>query len=237
MLEKVGTSLFVRSLTFAVLLAFTLLGTARADDACFINVAGNTASCPTNPFVWVNGNRAIAPVDVNGYASVILRVYTCNPSGYSVHIGDSPSSNGGGGDSGSTQHDAELQLLDSTLSVFRSDYFQGEEARRLSATSSGCVTQQYLIRNDYAEFDPNVNVAGDFITQVPQYALFDFIPYDEYDAEDPNGNYAHQIYIGLNRVYYLWPTDRIGSGVQYACIYRSTSFYPNLATVTSACGI
>lgn len=237
-----GVQLSRKPLSFSLALAslFVVGGAtaAKADHACGIDLTVPTWTC-TYP-VSVNafgGNQALLVARLSGYTTMVVRVDACNPTGFSVNIGDSPTNDGGGGDKGSTQHDAEVQINGLDFSAFKSDYNSGEQYRGVGAAPSGCSVQQFLLRNDYAEFDPNVNLAGDYVHQVPHWALFDFPFYDEYDAEDPNGYQAEVIFIGLNRVVDLnmFPS-RTGTGVRRACVYLSTAFYPNLSNVTAACG-
>ncbi|MEZ4581018.1 MAG: hypothetical protein R3A10_05105 [Caldilineaceae bacterium] len=53
--------------------------------------------------------------------------------GYSVNIGDSISNDGDGGDARDQSNDAELQILDNTVSVFASDYLVESRQDRLLA--------------------------------------------------------------------------------------------------------
>lgn len=241
-------SLLLLSLVFAIALLLTPgLAAAQQEDpdpgagvdgfgdyACVVNVAGGWHTCG-GP-VWVNqigGNKATAEVNVASYQTLIVRVETCNESGWTVHIGDSPTNNGGGGDAHSTSHDAEVQMLNRVLSTFKSDHNSGEQCRSL-VTASGCfVVQQYVVQNDFVQYDPFVHSFGDFVTNCPHWALHDFPPYDEPDWQD-GGAYANTMYVGLNRTY--GDATRSGSGVTRACIFLSPSATPNAGDVNSYCG-
>lgn len=224
--------------SLALLLAFGSATAARADHACWIDLTIPTWTCSypvsVNAF---GGNQAMLVARLSGYTTMVVRVDSCNPTGFSVNIGDSPSNDGGGGDKAHTRHDAEVQLSGSDFSAFRSEYNPGEVHRAVGVVQGGCTIQQFLIREDYAEFDPNINAVGDPLIQVPHWALFDLPPsYGEYDAEDPNGMQLETLFIGLNRVVDMSVFPRTGTGVRRACVYLSTAFYPNPASVTAACG-
>ncbi|MCB0074024.1 MAG: VWA domain-containing protein, partial [Caldilineaceae bacterium] len=59
--------------------------------------------------------------------------------GYSVNIGDSISNDGDGGDARDQSNDAELQILDNTVSVFASDYLVESRQDRLLAEWRGGI--------------------------------------------------------------------------------------------------
>jgi hypothetical protein len=158
-----------------------------------------------------------------------VRVYSCDPSGWSFHIGDSSTNDGGGGDALSTQHDAELQVNGSTITVFGSEFIT-QHSSVASVTStygvpSGCSIQEYRIYNHYVWVDPSVSVSGNESSWF--HYFFDFPRYDEADSEDTgycDGNTTYhceerKLYIGLNRTY--GDASRSGSGVVAACVFLS----------------
>lgn len=207
--------------------------------SCVINTSGVDNCDYFNVSVgYTGGSTRTAVLDLNAsflWTTAIVRVETCNATGWSFHLGDSPSNNGGGGDGAQTRHDAEVQAFNTTLTAYRSDFNIGAECSAVGPTNpTGCVIQQYLVRNDFLQFDPNVNTFGDPITTCSDVYLFDFPAYDEADNEDPAGNYADFLYLGLNRTY--GSAARSGSGITKACVFLSTSATPAAATIAAECG-
>jgi hypothetical protein len=211
---------------------------------CNVNVTGGTDNCNGGGVVGVTnpgGAKRLASVDLNAIANwgvFVLRTRVCNATGFSTHIADSPTNNGFGGDSGSTRHDAEAHANGTTLLVFRSDVGTGPVlACQFTGPSSvsGCVTQEWRVLNDQFNFDANVAVPNDLdVCNHPW--IFDFVPYDEADSEDPNNLYADKFYVGLNGIYNDPFNTRPGSGVQQACFYLSTDPAATQAQVGAACG-
>ena len=189
------------------------------------------------PTISINQRRAQVNLRKGfDWQTFVLRVETCNPSGWTVHIGDSPSNNGFGGDGADTQHDAEAQALNNILSVYESDIGTSQLTCKFTGPPSptGCIVQQYFVQNDFFEFDPNVNVASNPLSICGNGSIFDFNPYDEFDAEDPTGLYENQLYVGLNQTY--GSSSRTGTGVQRACFFLSTDLNPSDSVIGSLCG-
>ncbi|MEM9556596.1 MAG: hypothetical protein AAGC60_20220 [Acidobacteriota bacterium] len=214
---------------------------ATATYACYVDIANGFDDC-FNPVTVApyssSSNQRVVTADLdNGFRwrSMTVRYEICNSSGWTWNVGDSPTNNGFGGDAASTQHDAEAQALNGTLSVYKSDIGGGGLTCQFAGPPNpvGCITQEFLVRNDYFEFDSNT--ASSFPRDVcGGPALFDFPAYDEADSEDPTGLYEDKIYVGLNRT--VGSSGRSGSGIQRACVVLSTASTPSPATVTSECG-
>ena len=178
----------------------------------------------------------IAIVDLDAtelWQSFVLRVETCDPSGWTVHIGDSITNNGYGGDSQSTQHDAEVQNFDGVVSSYSSDFGASNLAHQFANPVSGCVVQQYYVANDWFVFDPDAATSGDLLYAYNPLS-FDFPAYDEADLEDPMGLLEDRLYVGINKTFNAG--SRTGTGVQKACFYLSTSFFVDEAAVAAECG-
>jgi hypothetical protein len=201
-----------------------------ASDDCTLGVVN--ASYPSS-------NKARAVVDLNAsfnWASLVVRVETCNGSGYTVHVADSPTNNGFGGDAGSTQHDAEAHTVGTTLYVYRSDIGSGSPLRCQfggPSSVSGCIVQDWIVRPDELSFDSST-FSSNSLERCLSPDLFDFPSYDEADSEDTTGAYEDKLYVGLNRTY--GSASRSGSGVQRACFFLSTDSSPNFSTIGSECG-
>jgi hypothetical protein len=190
-----------------------------------------------------SGNARVARIDLNQsftWLSVNVLVDVCNPTGWTVNIGDSPTNNGGGGDSSSTRHDTEAELNGTGVNVYYSDI--GGTGRHTglanAVATSGCSTLQWTVVQDSLSYDddgntadtPRVTAAGSLAAGTH---LFDFPPYNEADSEDSSGADADKLYLGLNRT--IFTASRSGTGVNRACIFLSTSATPSPATIASEC--
>lgn len=190
-----------------------------------------------------SGNARVARIDLNqafAWQSVNVLVDVCNPTGWTVNVGDSPSNNGGGGDGSSTRHDAEAEMNGSTLSVFYSDIGGTGLHTQLTGAvaTSGCSTQQWTVIQDGLSYDDDGNTAdaarvGARGSLAAGTHLFDFPPYNEADSEDSSGADADDLYLALNRT--VGSASRSGTGVNRACIFLSTSVSPTPATIAAAC--
>ena len=209
--------------------------------SCRLDPTAPTTTCfggPVAGTILANPYR-LAVVDLNqgsNWLSATLRVELCNSTGWTTHISDSPTANGFGGDSGSTNHDSEAHALNAVLSVYKSDIGTGPVLSCQYVpppSTAGCITQAWTIINDQLTFDPNVATnTGTAICA--NSSLFDFPLYDEADAEDAGLLYEDKLYVGLNRTY--GSAARTGTGVTRACFYLDTVTAPSQAAITAACG-
>jgi len=212
-----------------------------ANYSCVVDIVNATDTCGSPVTVdslsgAADERRITADLNAGfSWQSLTVRYRVCNPSGWVWNVGDSPSNNGYSGDGGDTRHDAEAQLVGTTIGVYNSDLGSGSLACQFTGAvgSTGCVTQQITVRNDYFAFDPNTNTSGSIDVCSGLY-LFDFPSYDEADSEDPSGLYEDKIYVGLDRV--VANNFRNGDGVQKACVFLSTEASPSDATIDSECG-
>lgn len=190
-----------------------------------------------------SGNARVARIDLNqafAWQSVNVLVNVCNPTGWTVNVGDSPSNNGGGGDGATTRHDAEAELNGSTLNVFYSDIGgTGLHSQLTGAVAtSGCSSQQWTVIQDGLSYDDDGNTAdAPRATASGSLAagthLFDFPPYNEADSEDSSSLDADKLYLGLNRT--IGSSIRTGTGVNRACIFLSTAVSPSPSVIAAAC--
>jgi hypothetical protein len=227
---------------FAALLGFS--PSAHAQYSCVVNIspAASTTCASTvviQPFAFGSTER-VADVDLDqggSWQSLTVRVRVCDPTGWFVHVCDSPTNNGFSGDSGTTQHDAEAHAVGNTLQVYRSDKGSGSilscQFPSLGCTG-GCVTQDWTVINDRLTLDPDTATAGP-LSICDNISLFEFPPYDEGDTEDTVPSDADKLHIGLNRTCSAF-SGRTGTGVQKACFYLSTLTAPSPTDITTACG-
>jgi hypothetical protein len=161
---------------------------------------------------------AVVQVDVPlGCSGIkVLVDYDGAPEGWTVNIGDSPTNNGFAGDSGSLPlgQNAEVQILDSTLSVFHGatappvDQIAHAQLALQDGSIKFVVEDQFLSwGNPYTFLDAHQFVKNLF-----------FLP-------DPVGAGENRtLYVGLNRV--VFPADppgqdvsRNGCGARHAIIW------------------
>ena len=192
-----------------------------------------------------SGDKRVARIDLNqafAWQSANFLVNLTNPTGWSMHLGDSPTNDGGGGDAITTRHDSEAQMNGTSYTTFFSDIGgTGQHSNLLNAIpSSGSFTVQWTVIQDSVSFDDDGNTADSpRISSTGSLAsgtmLFDFPPYNEADSEDSSGADADKLYLGLNRT--INNASRTGTGVTQACIFLSTSTTPNPATIAAECSV
>jgi hypothetical protein len=140
--------------------------------------------------------------------------YEGTPWGWTVDIGDSPTDNGYGGNDGTSEKAAEVQVAGQLLSVYDDNtgvYGQVDNllSQPLSLTNSSLkfgVADQIL-----AVGQPRT------ILQTPVTKHLFTLP----DAPDPGGPYS--IYAGFNHVVKQAQTDRYGCGARFVTIWTGTN--------------
>lgn len=163
----------------------------------------------------LNGERARLLLDMTNATELQVAFEICEPRGYVLNLGDSPSNNGGGGDAGDFQHDAEILIYGADLTASTSDlgYEQtGPEAgyhpfllsRPEYVTPNGCSLRTLYVRDQFIADgrDPTLR------TQTPTALRID-------PSEDEQGAPDAFWYLGVNRVISTSLADRfrVGSGV------------------------
>jgi hypothetical protein len=163
----------------------------------------------------LRGIRARLAVDMTSAAELRVAFEICDPTGYVLDIGDSSSDNGGGGDWGDFEHDAEVLVYDTDLTAFSSDlgYEQTSEregyhplllSRPDYLAATGCSVRTLHLRDQYIADadDPTLR------TQSPTALRIN-------PSTDAQGYPDAQWHIGVNRVVSSWYDDRvrIGTGV------------------------
>lgn len=202
----------------AALVALALLaGTAAPAEAqgcppflCYVDLAQGTFICPNttvypppridpvvttafNPTCDVAGwNAAVVQVNVpEGCSGVSVWVeYAGEPEGWTLNVGDSLTNDGFGGDASSLPagQNAELQILDDTLTVY---------GAIPAPPNDTLVTQTVALRDGGLR----VNVEDQFVSwggpyselMTPDYGRLFFLP------EDPAEGENRTVYVGLNR--------------------------------------
>jgi len=131
--------------------------------------------------------------------------YEGMPTGWTVNIGDTLTNNGFGGDQGEPDSEAELQVLDETLSVYS------------VATSPGVV--DLLAQEDMGLTDGALQICvGDqFVSWGQPFTALE-TPSSEllFKLPDPASAEPNTVYLGVNRV--VAGTNRRGCGVRRVLI-------------------
>ena len=80
---------------------------------CRIDVTAGTTDCDQ---VTIDAERpTLATINMRSDDGVLITLEVCDPTGIAFQIADSPTAHAGGGDDGSTSHDADLALDGTTL--------------------------------------------------------------------------------------------------------------------------
>jgi hypothetical protein len=134
---------------------------------------------------------------------VIWVQFDGEPSGWTLNVGDSPTNNGFGGDSG-TASNAELQILNQNLAVYN------------AATVPQEVDQLAFQNLVLANGALNVIVENQKISWGQPYSALQSFGLERLFAiPDTNGD-ARRVYLGVNRV--VANTSRTGCGARRALI-------------------
>jgi hypothetical protein len=118
--------IIVVSLVFSTLVIVKTQAAQLPSNECLIDLENNTHTCQNlSAITFVsppNNHQSLAKITLDpsyGYTKVIFDVtYSTQPIGWTVNIGDSPSNNGFGGDAGDTWNSAEMQILNSRMSIY-----------------------------------------------------------------------------------------------------------------------
>ena len=171
---------------------------------CYIDLdTGTKPICADQILNHVNiietTNGAVVEVDTTGFQQMLVGTVMQNSHEYALHIGNSPSNNGWGGDSGHFSNDSEAHLYNSSLFVYGND----NAGTPLLAQVSNAVPAQNqpvawaavcdgIFR--WYSYDPVSQTGSSH--DVVNSGIFQ-IDGNEADA-NPNGN-DRNLYIGLER--------------------------------------
>jgi len=204
---------------------------------CTVNISGGSHTC-TDGVITLTTNSGIyrvARVDLAAASYQRLDAFldVCNPSGWWSHLADSPTCNGYGGDAGTSDHDAEAQLLGTTFGLYGTSGSGLIDSSQSVTPATGCYRVQWTIYEDRVLFDDDGNPADSARVTLASSYSFESAPYNEPDTEDPGGADANRWYVGLNRTVYA--SYRNGTGVNKACFVLSTTTSPSNATLSALC--
>lgn len=162
---------------------------------------------PTQNPSCSSGYAAVVRVDMQGCSEAILVVEWDKPIAWTVHIADSPTSDGYGGDAGTTLNNAELWINQQILWVASS---------RTNGVAENELAQENLELNDGAM---KFEVSNQRVTWGPPYNVLETPNLKKLYAFPDTNNPAEgsYLYLGLNRVVGNFPT-RQGCGALRAMI-------------------
>lgn len=219
-----------------------LAGTTTATQyACTIGISPSSNNCTEGEITVTtnSGAQRVARIDLNGgYLRLDAFADVCSPSGWWLHFGDSPTNDGGGGDAGTTTHDAETYDLDSSVQFFGTfnssrglldPWFQA-----FSITpATGCFRVQWSIMQGQILFNGTGNPSNSSSIVITTINGFEHAPYLEADSEDPNSADANFWYTGINRT--INNASRSGVGVNRVCYVLSKTTTPTAASLSGFC--
>ncbi|MCA9670516.1 MAG: hypothetical protein KC503_33195 [Myxococcales bacterium] len=172
--------------------------------SCSIDVKAGTHNCaaPVTQDALSPGSGRFT-VDLAGYSELTLVARLCDPTGYALDVGNSPTNNGDGGDGGSRSNDSELQIKDTTLSIFGNDYNPAGGGKLIQAApsyvpASGCAERTLVISDGQVTGSQGLSVTSPYIFRLNQ--------------PDSEGSPDAIVYLGLDRV--VGSTARVGTGLE-----------------------
>jgi hypothetical protein len=209
---------------------------------CTINVTAGTTDCTSGPIsiTSASGTQRVARVNLasNNYLRLDAFVDSCSASGYWFHLADSPTADGGGGDAGTTQHDAEAHAFGYDF-YFYSTLTPGTLALDTTYTAQGlipfggCRRTQWTVYESQVLADNDADPTDPALIEIKSQYGFDSAPYAEPDTEDPFGADANLWYVALNRT--IGNASRTGSGVNKVCFVLSDTTAPSTAVLSALC--
>ncbi|PYQ11732.1 MAG: hypothetical protein DMH00_07515 [Acidobacteria bacterium] len=177
-------------------------------NPCTIDLVNNTQNCGSGGAITFvtppSGGMTVLKVTLNpsvtGFSRAVFDVtYGGAPSGWTVNIGDSATDNGFGGDSATQSNDAEMQVLNTSLSVYGNDATP-PAVRNMMNLFNAVAAGSHLtldVRNNYLGFG-----TGDLRSE-RLYALA--------GQADTEGPVNYDIFAAFNRTVY--DASRNGTGV------------------------
>ncbi|MCA9778020.1 MAG: hypothetical protein KC800_14925 [Candidatus Eremiobacteraeota bacterium] len=167
----------------------------------------NEEMLPVKVLQRPQGGQALLKINLDEHRLAKIRVhYQESPRQWSLNIGDSRSNNGYSGDGGHQTHDSEIQIVDSTMSVWGSDVMVEKEGRQLEQVRDfvrqGQVVEFEISDQKVKWKSPQTN--GELVS----HFLFALAGQD-----DMEGPVNRDIFVSLNRV--VAGPHRSGSGASW----------------------
>lgn len=208
---------------------------------CTIDVAGPTHDCTAGiiNITSSSGNQRVASINLApSWLRLDAFVDVCNPTNWWIHLADSPTTNGFGGDAGTAEHQAEAYNLGTAFHFYGMDNIPLgiSDPVYLSdavAPASGCFRVQYTIYEDQVLWDDDGNPTDAARIDFHSVRGFESAPYAEADSEDPTSANANLWYLGINRT--VGDVSRNGTGTNKVCLVLSTSTAPSTTALAALC--
>jgi hypothetical protein len=152
-------------------------------------------------------------VDMSRYSTMIVDAPTNKVSQWGLHIGNSPTNDGNGGDGSTFSNDSEFQTYGSSVALYADDY--GATSVLWSNTAAINVSRDHtytVVCDEYLGFESDTvaytDISSPYIFQIDG---------DEVDAQSSTGMNDQLLYLGLNRVVY--GSGRTGQGYGSVKVY------------------
>ena len=190
---------------------------------CIVDAVSGFSDCPASIEAVFDDGKAWAAIEVpdKSYA-VSIESEACDPTGWVLHVADSRTCNGGGGDAGTVQYNAELQVVHTDLTIFDAD--PGVPSQVMTSrsfpgiiASEGCSQLRMLLA------DRMVAVDG-MCSPVDSDNLLRLDP-----PQDKEGAPDRKWFLALNTTYLA--AKRVGTGARKAriCIGPRYDGFPKLS--------
>ncbi|MBN8612593.1 MAG: hypothetical protein J0L92_18510 [Deltaproteobacteria bacterium] len=155
--------------------------------------------------------QALFRVDMTGYRELDVEIEACDPSGWVLHVGDSRSNDGWGGDAADVSNDAELQVNGAPGSLSSQLYASDEGSgrlvrpadRRQVALGDRCERHRYGLADQRVSYDDGTAVCDPALLRVEP-------------PSDREGTPDAIWWVGVNRT--VRGGDRVGGGVREAVL-------------------
>jgi len=164
-------------------------GAVVCADPCTIDIPSQSSTCPFD-VDWSQSRFGVTVPSTNDELHVGAHI--CSPSGWVLHIGDSPSNDGYGGDGGDFSNDAEIQFVATTLTIYGSDRSvdDSNHVRTFddAIAAQGCTDAHLVIGDGHVSVDPpGMDEHADDLLRV--------------GADDAEGRPDRKWWVGMNRTY------------------------------------
>jgi hypothetical protein len=177
---------------------------APCAHACSIDLPATT-TCTSPMVATFAAGEATVAIDMTGLAELEIDTQICDPIDCVLHLGDSPTDNGYGGDSGQFSNDAEIQILNTQLDVFPNQMAPGAgtlESDPSFVAATGCSSVVMFVRDQTvdATLPHAYHVASPFALRIAPPSDLEGVP-------DSNW------WLGIDRTY--GDPTRTGTGITH----------------------
>jgi hypothetical protein len=116
---------------------------------CHIDALAHTTDC--DEISLSESNPSLATLDMGSDDGALITMEICEPTGLVFQLSDSPTAHAGGGDAGSTSHDADIALDGTTLHL-RAATGSSVPPSAVSSfvTATGCSTRTLVVADQIA---------------------------------------------------------------------------------------